>query len=48
MEIKDYKFMLVNSIWGCYQDLVGGMIGLKLQTSEEGQEHVPEWPRQLY
>ena len=42
MEIKDYKFMLVNSIWGCYQDLVGGMIGLKLQTSEEGQEDVPE------
>ena len=33
IEIKDYKFMLVNSIWGCYQDLVGGMIGLKLQTS---------------
>ena len=42
IEIKDYKFMLVNSIWGCYQDLVGGMIGLKLQTSEEGQEDVPE------
>ena len=38
IEIKDYKFMLVNSLWGCYQDFLGGMIGLKSQTTEEGQE----------
>jgi hypothetical protein len=42
IEMKDYKFMLVNRLWDSYQEYLGGMIGLLLQTSEVGQEQPPE------
>ena len=31
IEIKDYEFMLVSSLWDSYQEYFGGMIGLQFQ-----------------
>ena len=34
IEIKDFQFMLVSSLWDSYQEYLGGMIGLKFQRVE--------------
>ena len=42
IEIKDYTFMIANKLWYSYQEYMGGMVGLKLQTKEEDQLNMPE------
>ena len=41
LEIKDYKFMIVNSTWDGYQEYLGGMIGLRFQIKQN-----PDTPEQ--
>ena len=42
IEIKNFTFMLANTMWDGYQEYMGGMIGLKLQSKEDDQLNLPE------
>ena len=42
IEIKDFTFMLANTMMNNYQEYMGGLIGLKLLTKDDEELNMPE------